>query len=173
MRICGFCVVHVSVLPQSEEFPFAVVLRGSAHLRLTLRLRPVFPPAATRPPPHSRIYSPYSISRQITHTHTAPQPLAYPVLIPRHRTPHRERNDRTSGGAPKHRYHHPHTVRNWPIAHSMQSDILTGLCSRHVLDDQFRLGPAATGDLTLLLSAIQTTSKFIATNVRRARLINL
>jgi len=36
-----------------------------------------------------------------------------------------------------------------------------------------RLGATATGDLTLLLTAIQVTSKFIATNVRRARLINL
>lgn len=36
-----------------------------------------------------------------------------------------------------------------------------------------RLGAAATGDLTLLLTAIQVTSKFIATNVRKARLINL
>lgn len=43
----------------------------------------------------------------------------------------------------------------------------------HVLSDQFSLGAAATGDLTLLLTAIQTTSKFIATNVRKARLINL
>lgn len=43
----------------------------------------------------------------------------------------------------------------------------------HVLSDQFSIGPAATGDLTLLLTAIQTTSKFIATNVRKARLINL
>ncbi|KAI0306569.1 fructose-1,6-bisphosphatase class 1/Sedoheputulose-1,7-bisphosphatase [Multifurca ochricompacta] len=45
--------------------------------------------------------------------------------------------------------------------------------TRHVLAEQFRLGVAATGDLTLLLNAIQLTSKFIATNVRRARLINL
>ena len=44
---------------------------------------------------------------------------------------------------------------------------------RHILADQLRLGPAATGDLTLLLNAIQLTSKFIATNVRKARLINL
>ena len=36
-----------------------------------------------------------------------------------------------------------------------------------------RLGTTATGDLTLLLNAIQVTSKFIATNVRKARLINL
>jgi len=45
--------------------------------------------------------------------------------------------------------------------------------TRHVLGEQMRLGVAATGDLTLLLNAIQLTSKFIATNVRRARLINL
>lgn len=44
---------------------------------------------------------------------------------------------------------------------------------RHILADQFRLGAAATGDLTMLLNAIQVTSKFIATNVRKARLINL
>ncbi|KAH0830571.1 fructose-1,6-bisphosphatase class 1/Sedoheputulose-1,7-bisphosphatase [Lanmaoa asiatica] len=51
------------------------------------------------------------------------------------------------------------------------TDLIT--LTRHVLHDQLRLGPAATGDLTLLLTAIQVTSKFIATNVRRARLINL
>ncbi|KAL5533345.1 FBP1 [Sanghuangporus sanghuang] len=51
------------------------------------------------------------------------------------------------------------------------TDIIT--LTRHILSDQIRLGPAATGDLTLLLTAIQTTSKFIATNVRKARLINL
>lgn len=44
---------------------------------------------------------------------------------------------------------------------------------RHVLAQQFQMGSSATGDLTLLLTAIQTTSKFIATNVRKARLINL
>jgi len=53
----------------------------------------------------------------------------------------------------------------------MTTDIVT--VTRHVLSDQFRLGAAATGDLTLLLTAITTTSKFIATKVRRARLINL
>ncbi|TDL27479.1 inositol phosphatase [Rickenella mellea] len=51
------------------------------------------------------------------------------------------------------------------------TDIIT--LTRHILSDQLRLGPAATGDLTLLLTAIQTTSKFIANNVRKARLINL
>ncbi|KAG6900894.1 hypothetical protein C0993_010013 [Termitomyces sp. T159_Od127] len=50
-------------------------------------------------------------------------------------------------------------------------DLIT--LTRHVLSDQFRLGASATGDLTLLLTAIQVTSKFIATNVRKARLINL
>ncbi|KAG6909714.1 hypothetical protein DXG01_015916 [Tephrocybe rancida] len=50
-------------------------------------------------------------------------------------------------------------------------DLIT--LTRHVLSDQYRLGTAATGDLTLLLTAIQVTSKFIATNVRKARLINL
>ncbi|KAF9053692.1 fructose-1,6-bisphosphatase [Hymenopellis radicata] len=52
------------------------------------------------------------------------------------------------------------------------TDLIT-LTTRHVLHDQLRLGAAATGDLTLLLTAIQVTSKFIATNVRKARLINL
>ncbi|TFK78595.1 fructose-1,6-bisphosphatase [Polyporus arcularius HHB13444] len=51
------------------------------------------------------------------------------------------------------------------------TDLIT--LTRHVLSDQFSLGATATGDLTLLLTAIQTTSKFIATNVRKARLINL
>ncbi|KAH9981287.1 fructose-1,6-bisphosphatase [Lactifluus volemus] len=51
------------------------------------------------------------------------------------------------------------------------TEILT--LTRHVLSEQIHLGSAATGDLTLLLNAIQLTSKFIATNVRRARLINL
>ncbi|KAG8835889.1 Fructose-1,6-bisphosphatase [Serendipita sp. 399] len=43
----------------------------------------------------------------------------------------------------------------------------------HILAEQSRLGSRATGDLTMLLNAIQLTSKFIATNVRKARLINL
>jgi len=51
------------------------------------------------------------------------------------------------------------------------TDIIT--LTRDVLNEQFRLGPQVSGDLTLLLNAIQTTSKFIANNVRRARLINL
>jgi len=51
------------------------------------------------------------------------------------------------------------------------TDLIT--LTRHVLLDQIRLGTTETGDLTLLLNAIQVTSKFIATNVRKARLINL
>ncbi|KAF8517576.1 fructose-1,6-bisphosphatase [Hysterangium stoloniferum] len=51
------------------------------------------------------------------------------------------------------------------------TDVIT--LTRQVLAEQFRLGPAVAGDLTLLLNAIQLTSKFIATNVRKARLINL
>ncbi|GAA5900261.1 fructose 1,6-bisphosphate 1-phosphatase [Sporobolomyces salmoneus] len=42
----------------------------------------------------------------------------------------------------------------------------------HVLSQQ-QTHSFATGDLTLLLTAIQTTCKFISTNVRRAGLINL
>ena len=45
--------------------------------------------------------------------------------------------------------------------------------SRHTLANQVELGPTATGDLTLLLTAIQTTCRFIAHNVRRAKLVNL
>ncbi|KIJ44295.1 hypothetical protein M422DRAFT_168445 [Sphaerobolus stellatus SS14] len=52
-----------------------------------------------------------------------------------------------------------------------KTDIVT--LTRDVLSEQFRLGTAVVGDLTLLLTAIQVTSKFIATNVRKARLINL
>ncbi|KAI0819502.1 fructose-1,6-bisphosphatase [Trametes gibbosa] len=73
---------------------------------------------------------------------------------------------------------HPRLARTSYSTHAAMSgeeqpntDLIT--LTRHVLSDQFRIGPAATGDLTLLLTAIQTTSKFIATNVRKARLINL
>ncbi|KAG9056563.1 Fructose-1,6-bisphosphatase [Serendipita sp. 407] len=51
------------------------------------------------------------------------------------------------------------------------TDLIT--LTRHILAEQSRLGSRATGDLTMLLNAIQLTSKFIATNVRKARLINL
>ena len=48
-----------------------------------------------------------------------------------------------------------------------------GTLSSHILSEQIRLGVAATGDMTLLINAIEFTSKFIASNVRKARLINL
>lgn len=53
------------------------------------------------------------------------------------------------------------------------TDIIT--LTRHVLQEGFkaRTSSAASGDLTLLLSALQTTCKFIESNVRKARLINL
>lgn len=44
---------------------------------------------------------------------------------------------------------------------------------RQTLSQQAKLGPQASGDLTILLTAIQTTCKFLSHNVRRARLINM
>jgi hypothetical protein len=57
----------------------------------------------------------------------------------------------------------------------LQSSTLTvrHVLSSHILSEQIRLGVAATGDLTLLLNSIGFASKFIASNVRKARLINL
>lgn len=46
------------------------------------------------------------------------------------------------------------------------------VCS-HTLQQQAALGGQASGDLTILLTAIQTTCKTIAMNVRRARLLDL
>ncbi|ODO08956.1 fructose-1,6-bisphosphatase I [Cryptococcus wingfieldii CBS 7118] len=51
------------------------------------------------------------------------------------------------------------------------TDLIT--LTRHILSQQRALGVDASGDLTMLLIAIQVTSKYIATNVRKARLINL
>jgi len=51
------------------------------------------------------------------------------------------------------------------------TDLIT--LTRHILSQQYALGEKATGDLTMLLVAIQVTSKYIASNVRKARLINL
>ncbi|KAL9932911.1 hypothetical protein V8E36_008166 [Tilletia maclaganii] len=55
----------------------------------------------------------------------------------------------------------------------VETDIIT--LSRHVLQEGFRrrVSGAASGDLTLLLNALQTTCKFIESKVRKARLINL
>ncbi|CAO1624468.1 unnamed protein product [Parajaminaea phylloscopi] len=53
------------------------------------------------------------------------------------------------------------------------TDIIT--LTRHVLTEGFALHGqgAASGDLTILLSSLQTTCKFIESNVRKASLINL
>jgi len=50
------------------------------------------------------------------------------------------------------------------------TDIIT--LTRHVLDEQ-RKHKEASGDLSLLLNAVQLGCKFVATNVRKARLLNL
>ncbi|RSH78832.1 Fructose-1,6-bisphosphatase [Apiotrichum porosum] len=51
------------------------------------------------------------------------------------------------------------------------TDLIT--LTRHILKQQQELGERASGDLTMLLVGIQVTSKYIASNVRKARLINL
>ncbi|PWN24548.1 putative FBP1-fructose-1,6-bisphosphatase [Jaminaea rosea] len=53
------------------------------------------------------------------------------------------------------------------------TDIIT--LTRHVLQEGFQRQKkgAASGDLTILLSSLQTTCKFIESNVRKASLINL
>lgn len=57
-------------------------------------------------------------------------------------------------------------------AYDISTEIVT--LTSHVLQAQHSGHDAeATGDLTILLTAIQTTCKFIATNVRRAGLLNL
>ena len=50
------------------------------------------------------------------------------------------------------------------------TDIIT--LTRHVLQEQ-RKHKDASGDLTLLLNAVQLGCKFVATKVRQARLLNL
>lgn len=53
------------------------------------------------------------------------------------------------------------------------TDLIT--LTRHVLNEGFNLArsSAASGDLTILLTSLQTTCKFIESNVRKASLINL
>ncbi|OLL24723.1 Fructose-1,6-bisphosphatase, cytosolic [Neolecta irregularis DAH-3] len=54
---------------------------------------------------------------------------------------------------------------------TLQTDFVT--LTRFILDEQHKVGTAATGDLSMLLNHIQLTCKFIAHNIRRATLINL
>jgi len=56
------------------------------------------------------------------------------------------------------------------MADHKNTDIIT--LTRHVFQDQLD-HHEATGDLTLLLTAIQLGCKFVASNVRKASLINM
>lgn len=55
------------------------------------------------------------------------------------------------------------------------NDIKTDLVTltRFIIEEQQRLAPEATGELTLLLNALQYAFKFIAHTIRRAELVNL
>lgn len=54
---------------------------------------------------------------------------------------------------------------------SIDTDIIT--LTRFILQEQRNLAPTATGELSLLLNALQFAFKFIAHNIRRAELVNL
>lgn len=54
---------------------------------------------------------------------------------------------------------------------NVETDIVT--LSRFILEEQHTVAPQATGELTLLLNALQFAFKFIAHNIRRAELVNL
>lgn len=119
-------------------------------------------------PGYAREFCPYGLtafrppSGSIRPIRPVPGPACNPTISTNDHYGHR--------GTTKHRSHHPHSVG---ITRSANLDRFHINVYSHVLSDQLRLGAAATGDLTLLLTAIQVTSKFIATNVRKARLINL
>jgi len=53
----------------------------------------------------------------------------------------------------------------------INTDLVT--LTTNTLNDQAKLGAQASGDMTILLTAIQTTCKFLSTNVRKAKLLNL
>lgn len=55
--------------------------------------------------------------------------------------------------------------------HHVDTDLVT--LTRFILTSQKNVAPQATGDLTLLLNALQFAFKFIAKNIRKAELINL
>ncbi|EGV64667.1 Fructose-1,6-bisphosphatase [Yamadazyma tenuis] len=54
---------------------------------------------------------------------------------------------------------------------NVDTDIIT--LSRFIIQEQIKLAPQATGELSLLLNALQFAFKFIAHNIRRAELVNL
>ncbi|CDK29956.1 unnamed protein product [Kuraishia capsulata CBS 1993] len=56
-------------------------------------------------------------------------------------------------------------------AGTVQTDLIT--LTRFILQEQQKVGPKATGELTLLLNALQFAFKFIAHTIRRAELVNL
>lgn len=58
---------------------------------------------------------------------------------------------------------------------SKQMDVDTDIVtlSRFIIQQQRALAPQATGELSLLLNALQFAFKFIAHNIRRAELVNL
>lgn len=54
---------------------------------------------------------------------------------------------------------------------NVDTDIVT--LSRFIIQEQLRVAPKATGELSLLLNALQFSFKFIAHNIRKAELVNL
>jgi fructose-1,6-bisphosphatase I len=54
---------------------------------------------------------------------------------------------------------------------SIKTDLVT--LTRFIIEEQQRLAPEATGELSLLLNALQYAFKFIAHTIRRAELVNL
>lgn len=55
--------------------------------------------------------------------------------------------------------------------HPINTDLVT--LTRFIIEEQQRLAPEATGELSLLLNALQYAFKFIAHTIRRAELVNL
>lgn len=53
----------------------------------------------------------------------------------------------------------------------INTDLVT--LTRFIIEEQQRLAPSATGELSLLLNALQYAFKFIAHTIRRAELVNL
>lgn len=54
---------------------------------------------------------------------------------------------------------------------TIKTDLVT--LTRFIIEEQQRLAPEATGELSLLLNALQYAFKFIAHTIRRAELVNL